>query len=53
MNRTDQKITLCKIKFNLRACKKLWKEEIDLLLLFCPSIWNKVKAEKLCQYMDG
>ena len=53
MNRTDQKITLCKIKFNLRACKKLSKEEIDLLFLFCPSVWNKVKAEKLCQYMDG
>ena len=53
MNRTDQKITLCKIKFNLRTCKKLSKEEIDLLFLFCPSVWNKVKAEKLCQYMDG
>ena len=53
MNWTDQKITLCKIKFNLRACKKLSKEEIDLLFLFCPSVWNKVKAEKLCHYMDG
>ena len=29
MNRTDQKITLCKIKFNLGACKELSKEEID------------------------
>ena len=29
MNRTDQKLTLCKKKFNLRACKELSKEEID------------------------
>ena len=29
MKRTDQKITLCKIKFNLGACKELSKEEID------------------------
>ena len=31
MNRTDQKITLCKIKFNLGASKELSKEEIDSL----------------------
>ena len=31
MKRTDQKITLCKIKFNLGACKELSKEEIDSL----------------------
>ena len=31
MNRTHQKITLCKIKFNLGACKELSKEEIDSL----------------------
>ena len=31
MKRTDQKITLCKIKFNLGTCKELWKEEIDSL----------------------
>ena len=29
MNRTDQKITACKIKLNLGACKELSKEEID------------------------
>ena len=52
MNRTDQKITLRKIKFNLRACKKLSKEEIDILFSFYSDIPNKVKAEKLCQYMD-
>ena len=31
MNRSDDKITLCKIKFNLGACKELSKEEIDSL----------------------
>ena len=31
MNRTDQKITLCKIKLNLGACKELLKKEIDSL----------------------
>ena len=29
MKRTDQKITLCKIKLNLGACKELPKKEID------------------------
>ena len=31
MDRTDGKITLCKVKFNLSACKKLNKEEINSL----------------------
>ena len=31
MNKTDQKITLCKIKFNLGAYKELPKKEIDSL----------------------
>ena len=31
MNRTDQKITLCKIKLNLGECKELLKKEIDSL----------------------
>ena len=31
MNRTDQKIALCKIKFNLSVCKELSKEEVDSL----------------------
>ena len=31
MNKTDQKITLCKIKFNLGACKELCEKEIDSL----------------------
>ena len=49
MDKTDQKITLCKIKFNLGACKELSKKEIDSLtdtardFLFLSSIWNKLK----------
>ena len=31
MTRTDNKITLCRVKFNLRACKNLTKTEIDSL----------------------
>ena len=31
INRSDQKITLCKIKFNLRACKDWTKKEADSL----------------------
>ena len=49
MDKTDLKITLCKIKFNLGACKELSKKEIDSLtdtardFLFLSSIWNKLK----------
>ena len=31
MKKTDQKITLCKIKFNLGTCKELSKKQIDSL----------------------
>ena len=31
MDKSDHKITLCKIKFNLGACKKLSKNEISSL----------------------
>ena len=31
MTRTDKKITLCKVRFNLGACKSLCQEEIDSL----------------------
>ena len=53
-NKTDLKKTLCKIKFNLGACKQLSKEEIDSLsdtvrdFLFCSSVWNKAKTKKFC-----
>ena len=60
MNKTDQKITLCKIKFNLGACKELSKKEIDSLsetardfFLFHSSVRNKIKIEKFCQYLGG
>ena len=44
MNRTDQKITLCKIKFNLGACKELSKEEIDSLSDTARDFLNFVQA---------
>ena len=44
MNRTDQKVTLCKIKFNLGACKKLSKEEIDSLSDTARDIFYFVQA---------
>ena len=31
INKNDQKITLCKIKFNFGACKKLSKNETNSL----------------------
>ena len=31
MTRTDRKITLCKIRFNLNACKNLSAEELNAL----------------------
>ena len=31
MTRTDQKVTLCKVRFNLNACKSLSEEEIEYL----------------------
>ena len=60
INKTDQKITLCKIKFDLGACKEFSEKEIDPLsnttrdfFLFYSSVRNKIKAEKFCQYLDG
>ena len=55
IKRNDQKLTLCKIKFNLGACKYLSKKKkLDSLsdtardFFFCSRVWNKVEAEKLC-----
>ena len=31
MDRTDKKVTLCKVKFNLSACKKVTENEINSL----------------------
>ena len=50
MDRTDNKITLCKIKFNLGACKQLTVDEIVALsdtarqfFYFIQSFGNKLK----------
>ena len=50
MNRTDKKLTLCKIKFDLRACKELTEDEILSLsntarqfFYFVQSFGNKLK----------
>ena len=44
MDKIDQKITLCKIKFNLGACKQLSKEEIDSLSDTARDFFNFVQA---------
>ena len=50
MTRTDNKITLCNIRFNLNACKNLSVEEIDALsdtasnfFRFIQAFGNKLK----------
>ena len=50
MNRTDKKITLCKVKFSLSACKELTEDEILSLsdtarqfFYFVQSFGNKLK----------
>ena len=56
--RTDNKITLVNIKFNLNACKNLSKKELDNLsdtardfFYFVQSLENK--PLQFCKYMDG
>ena len=44
MTRTDNKITLCKIQFNLNACKKLSKVELDSLSDTATNIFQFVQA---------
>ena len=59
MTRTYNKITLCKICFNLRACKMLSEEEIDSLsntarnFSLYLSFWNQAQTTKFCEYLDG
>ena len=50
MTRTDNKITLCKIQFNLNACKHLSEGELDALsdtttnfFRFIQAFGNKLK----------
>ena len=47
MDRTDNKITLCKIKFNLGACKELTKEEIDSLSETATNFFYFIQAFKM------
>ena len=44
MNKTDQKIILCKIKFNLGAYKELSKKEIDSLSDTARDFFNFIQA---------
>ena len=51
MTRTDNKITLVNIKFNLNACKNLSKKELDALsdtasnfFSFYPSFWQQAQT---------
>ena len=44
MTRTDNKITLCKIQFNLNACKKLSKVELDSLSDTATNFFQFVQA---------
>ena len=58
MTRTDNKVTSCKIRFNLGACKKLSEEEIESLSntarnFFHLGIWNQAQTQKFCKCWDG
>ena len=44
LNKSDQKITLCKIKFNLGACKDLTKKEVDCLSDTAPNFFYFIQA---------
>ena len=51
MTRTDNKITLCKIEFNLNSCKNLSEREFDSLsdtstifFSFCSSFWKQAQT---------
>ena len=44
MTRTDNKLTLCKVRFNLGACKSLSEEEIDSLCDTARSFFRFVQA---------
>ena len=44
MDRSDQKITLCKIKFNMSAYKRLSKKEIDSLSETAQNVFHFINA---------
>ena len=57
MDKTDKKITLCKIKFSLSACKELTEDEILSLsdtarqfFYFVQSLGNKLKLRSFVNY---
>ena len=60
MDRSDNKITLCKIKFNLSACKQLSEDEIISLsdtarnfFYFIQTFGNKLKLRSFLNILDG
>ena len=44
MTRTDNKIALCKIQFNLNSCKNLPKDELDALSDTTTSFFHFIQA---------
>ena len=56
MTRTDNKITLCKIQFNLNACKNLSKDELDALSDTAANFFHFIQAFgnkfKLCNFVN-
>ena len=44
MDRSDKKITLCKIKFNMSAYKRLLKKEIDSLSETAQNLFHFINA---------
>ena len=56
MTRTDNKITLCKIQFNLNACKNLSKKELDFLSDTATNFSHFIQAFrnklKLCNFVN-
>ena len=44
MTRTDNKITFCKIQFNLNACKNLSKVELDSLIDTATILFHFIQA---------
>ena len=47
MTRTDQKITLCKVRFNVNACKSLSEEEVDSLSNTARNFFRFVQAFRI------
>ena len=56
MTRTDDKITLFNIQFNLNACKNLSKNELDALSVTASDFFHFIQAFsnklKLCNFVN-